>query len=166
MVGLAFESRDSWLAHKTESKMATSGAKLSEMEEKEPLDVHPGFMDVYHYAFCYVGVLTGMVILSPMAYYLFPIFTLLLSVTFSSFKNLGPYFRYNTYRDMINTPFAKFAPCWEATVERLVLLPFSILAFLCVNSMYPNKVNYQVTHLLNFYFLSFYFAFFLCLWNL
>lgn len=60
MVGLAFESRDSWLAHKSESKMATSGAKLTEMEEKEPLDVNPGFLDVYHYAFCYVGVLTGI----------------------------------------------------------------------------------------------------------
>lgn len=59
MVGLAFESRDSWLSHKIESKMATSGAKLTEMEEKEPLDIHPGFLDVFHYAFCYVGVLTG-----------------------------------------------------------------------------------------------------------
>lgn len=110
MVGLAFESRDSWLAHKTESKMATSGAKLSEMEEKEPMDVHPGFLDVYHYAFCYVGVLTG------------------------------PYFRYNTYRDMINTPFAKYAPCWDATVSRLLLLPFTVIAFVIVNGIYPNKM--------------------------
>lgn len=53
----------------------------------------------------------------------------------------GPYFRYNTYRDMINTPFAKFAPCWDATLSRLLLLPFTVIAFILVNSLYPNHVS-------------------------
>ncbi|XP_071953393.1 lysophospholipid acyltransferase 7-like [Antedon mediterranea] len=69
MVGLAFEIQDSW---KAKEKIAKS--KTEEIDNRTlmaVIDEAPGIIDVFMYAYCYIGILTG------------------------------PYYKYKVYRDMI-----------------------------------------------------------------
>lgn len=67
MVGLALEVHETAKLNK-QLKQSKTGAKdnqdpkadLKEIElALEYQGVSPGFLDVFHYAFCYIGVLTG-----------------------------------------------------------------------------------------------------------
>uniref|UniRef100_T1JBR7 Lysophospholipid acyltransferase 7 n=1 Tax=Strigamia maritima TaxID=126957 RepID=T1JBR7_STRMM len=71
MVGLAFEVRD------TQTK-TIGKTKMSDLEYR-CCRVNPGFMDVFHYSFCYIGLITG------------------------------PYFSFKTYMDWLHMPFSKLA---------------------------------------------------------
>ena len=59
MVGICFEVHDSW---KKEGKLK----KVEDEAEKEKLTlelkyekIDPNIQDIFHYAYCYLGVLTG-----------------------------------------------------------------------------------------------------------
>lgn len=56
LVGLAFEVNTSYqLRKKRDTGQKTDEEKL----EDELNDVNPGFFDIFHYTFNYIGVLTG-----------------------------------------------------------------------------------------------------------
>lgn len=61
MVGLAFEVHNTYrLQKQVQSRTADSDiSQLTELELKFN-GVQPAFLDVIHYAFCYIGVLTGI----------------------------------------------------------------------------------------------------------
>ncbi|KAG7210426.1 hypothetical protein KM043_011958 [Ampulex compressa] len=68
-----------------------------------------GFLDVIHYAFSYMGVLTG------------------------------PYYRYRTYWDSFYRPFAKYTDPWPLTFYKLKqAFAFAILFFV-MNWLFPSK---------------------------
>ncbi|KAG8226559.1 hypothetical protein J437_LFUL000642, partial [Ladona fulva] len=102
LVGLAFEVYD---ACKLKKKIDT----LSVEDQWCPTMPLPGFMDVFHYSFCYAGVLTG------------------------------PYFRYRTYLDFLYSPFSRQAPCLEATSQKLMYVPMYSTLFLISGYMFPLK---------------------------
>ncbi|XP_071444168.1 lysophospholipid acyltransferase 7-like [Hetaerina americana] len=101
LVGLAFEVHD---ANKLNKK--NNDNNEDQWELTTPL---PGLVDIFHYSFCYAGVLTG------------------------------PYFRYRTYLDFLHTPFSKQADCLEATVQKLKYVPMYAALFLISASIFPLK---------------------------
>ncbi|XP_046393974.1 lysophospholipid acyltransferase 7-like [Ischnura elegans] len=102
LVGLAFEVNEA----RKMNKKNDEGNNEDQWERTTPL---PGFMDIFHYSFCYAGVLTG------------------------------PYFRYRTYLDFLHTPFAKYANCLEATVNKLKYVPMYAALFLISGYVFPLK---------------------------
>jgi lysophospholipid acyltransferase 7 len=57
LVGLAFEVHDSAMAEKNKDSDIADDSPLVEPEVCRIAP--PGFMDIFHYSFCYIGVLTG-----------------------------------------------------------------------------------------------------------
>ncbi|KAL7288396.1 hypothetical protein TKK_0017486 [Trichogramma kaykai] len=68
-----------------------------------------GFMDVFHYCFTYIGVLTG------------------------------PYYRYRTYWDSLHRPFAMKADHWAHTYPKLILSACFTAIFLTTNYVFPAR---------------------------
>ncbi|CAK9817028.1 Lysophospholipid acyltransferase 7 [Anthophora quadrimaculata] len=68
-----------------------------------------GFMEVFHYAFSYMGVMTG------------------------------PYYRYRTYWDHLHRPFAKYTEPWPQTLHKLKQIACFIVLFLIMSNLYPTK---------------------------
>lgn len=60
LIGLAFEVHDTALADK--KKDSADYSPEIELESEATRVVPPDILDVYHYSFCYIGVLTGTVI--------------------------------------------------------------------------------------------------------
>lgn len=105
LVGLAFEVHDSAALKNTEDKKNDS---------KEMSDfVNPGFFDIFHYAYSYVGVLTG------------------------------PYHKYKTYLDWLESPFALYAPCKDATIQKIKYIPLYAGLFLLATHYFP--ISYAET---------------------
>ncbi|XP_043283396.1 lysophospholipid acyltransferase 7 [Venturia canescens] len=67
------------------------------------------FLDVFHYGFSYMGLLTG------------------------------PYYRYRTYWDCINRPFSKYANSWKATEDKLKLIGVLIVLHLVSGYLFPTN---------------------------
>ena len=66
-----------------------------------------GFMDVFHYAYSYMGLLTG------------------------------PYYRYRTYWDHLRRPFGKYMDVMPMTLYKLKQTICYIVLFLLMNHLYP-----------------------------
>lgn len=97
LVGLAFELHDTTKAiedEKNDPEFETS--KIPE----------PSQGDIFHYSFCYIGILTG------------------------------PYYSYRMYLDMLNSPFLKYVSCWDHTLERVKMLPLYAVLFLIFSSYF------------------------------
>jgi hypothetical protein len=54
VVGLAFEVHNTAAAAKK-----TGGGDSAAFAELEAAEVHPSFLDSFHYVFCYIGIMTG-----------------------------------------------------------------------------------------------------------
>ncbi|XP_067006085.1 lysophospholipid acyltransferase 7 isoform X2 [Anabrus simplex] len=107
LVGLAFEAHDSATKHSKVNESESSAVSA----EKEATIIDPGFWDIFHYAFCYVGVLTG------------------------------PYYRYRTYWDWLHSPFSTSADCLGATLQKLKHVPIFAGLFLLVSYLCPLKYS-------------------------
>lgn len=60
VIGVCFEVHDTWLK-RGQIKKLEDKEKIAQLElELKYEEVDPTPMDIFHYAFCYVGVLTGM----------------------------------------------------------------------------------------------------------
>lgn len=106
-MGLAFEVHDSYVLQKNEAALdppVVSGRN----------HVKPNLLDIFHFSFCYIGVLTG------------------------------PYFSYKTYNDYFSTRFHEFAPCGLATMNKIKIIPFLAAVYLLTTYYYPLKVCTQM----------------------
>ncbi|RZF40998.1 hypothetical protein LSTR_LSTR006301 [Laodelphax striatellus] len=103
LVGLAFEVHDSVKVAK--EKDLNDDSPHAEFESSRIAT--PGFMEIFHYSFCYIGVLTG------------------------------PYFKYRMYWDLFNAPFSDNADCLRDTTNKLKPVPFFGLAFLISSYFFP-----------------------------
>ncbi|XP_038068569.1 lysophospholipid acyltransferase 7-like [Patiria miniata] len=99
LVGVAFEVHDS---HEIETKQknATSDQQIQGSAKSRYVAViqKPGVLDVFQYAFCFIGIITG------------------------------PYYKYKTYYDMIHCENSQDIPSIEPMVDRLkTLVPVGLL---------------------------------------
>lgn len=104
LIGLAFEVNTADSAKKAKDE------KLSK-EEINYLQIEPCFIDIFHYAFNYAGVLTG------------------------------PYYKYRTFLDFINKPYSRYADCKQTTIDKLKWIPLFAVLFLLITSVYPIDVS-------------------------
>ncbi|XP_072932063.1 lysophospholipid acyltransferase 7 [Epargyreus clarus] len=108
VVGVAFEINGSWLA-------TTKGKKDDEKKSDKVKDtdddfvefINPSFMDLFHYAFNYIGLLTG------------------------------PYYRYRTFDDYFHLPFSKYVDCTGFTINTLKIVPLYISLYLAFTHLWP-----------------------------
>ncbi|GJQ81851.1 hypothetical protein Trydic_g9878 [Trypoxylus dichotomus] len=110
LVGLAFEVNSSYQLKK---KRDTANKTVEEKLEDETNDINPSLLDIFHYTFNYIGVLTG------------------------------PYYRYRTFRDYFNLPFAESSPWKDATIQKIVYVPIYATLFLLSTSIWP--LSYALT---------------------
>ncbi|XP_075231970.1 membrane bound O-acyltransferase domain containing farjavit [Lycorma delicatula] len=103
LIGLAYEVHDSVAAAR--EKDLNDDSPHSELESSRIAT--PGFIDIFQYAFCYIGVLTG------------------------------PYYKYRMYCDAFNTPFSEYADCLNETFNKLKPIPFFIISFLISSYYFP-----------------------------
>ncbi|UYV80621.1 MBOAT7 [Cordylochernes scorpioides] len=90
--------------------------EVHESESKNP----PSFVNYFHYSFCLPGVLTGTEHFSCWAVWL-----------------LGPYFKYSTYKAMLQAPYLHHVP-WRAHLqERLLPVPLYLILFLAASYLWP-----------------------------
>ncbi|KAL5286735.1 MBOAT7 family protein [Megaselia abdita] len=85
MVGVAFEKNQSFL----KMKQRDQGSTEVEITDYDVEIQSISFVELFHYAFNYIGVLTG------------------------------PFYRYRTFRDYFETPFKEFSKPLENTIEKL-----------------------------------------------
>lgn len=97
IIGFAFE-KNSVLAKVKEGKELTGA-------EREICD--STVMDIAHYCFNYIGLLTG------------------------------PYYTYRTFYDYFHTPYHKHADCLKATLTIFKYIPFYILLYVIVSCIWP-----------------------------
>lgn len=107
MVGLAFELNTSYTSKK---KIDKSDKTVEEQLKTESIEFDLTFIEVFHYAFNYIGVLTG------------------------------PYFRYRTFRDSFERPFSQYVDWKRATLQKLKYVPFFAILFLWGTYNWPLSV--------------------------
>lgn len=116
LVGLAFEvnAAATKSAEIGQAKKNEDGATTA-LSENEKALLKLDMLDVFHYCFNYVGILTG------------------------------PYFTFKTFRDAIYLPFSSNANCIEATLEKLKVIPLYAGLFLLISYIWPLHVSIQYT---------------------
>lgn len=106
LVGLAFELNTSY----TSKKQKDTGNKTKEEQlQTESIEFELTFIEIFHYAFNYIGVLTG------------------------------PYFRYRTFRDLFERPFAQFVDWKTSTFNKLKYVPLYAALFMWGTYNWPLK---------------------------
>lgn len=111
VVGVAFEINGSWLAVGEKKKSEQQENPVSRDGIDKDADfleiINPDFIDLFHYTFNYVGLLTG------------------------------PYYRYRTYDDYFHLPFSKYADCFGFTINTLKTVPLYISLYLAFSNIWP-----------------------------
>ncbi|PSN54449.1 Lysophospholipid acyltransferase 7 [Blattella germanica] len=104
VAGLAFEVHNTAAAAKKKDQDGSTS-----LPELEAASVNPGFLDIFHYTFSYIGIMTG------------------------------PYYTYRTYYDWLEYPFSSFAPCVDATIQKIKFVPMFAILFLIASAVFPLK---------------------------
>lgn len=105
IIGFAFE-KNSVL---TKVKMAEKKDEKLELTDAEKEIKNSSFVDIFHYCFNYIGLLTG------------------------------PYFTYRTFYDYLNYPFYKHVDCLKVTLQKMAWVPFYTALFLLTSYIWPSE---------------------------
>ncbi|KAF5295178.1 hypothetical protein FQR65_LT10566 [Abscondita terminalis] len=97
LVGLAYEVNSSYSLKKNVEKSLEDESNL----------INPNLIDIFHYAFNYIGVLTG------------------------------PYYRYRTQLDFFNRPFSSYVNHKEETLKKMLFIPLYVVLFLSASYYWP-----------------------------
>jgi len=121
MVGLALEVQETAKLKREVAKLNAGDILNDNQGRKEGTsdvelalkyqEVAPSFMDVMHYAFCYIGVLTG------------------------------PYYKYRTYWDMLHSVDSYKSSYINHALQRAKRLPLYTILFLIGSHYFPLSVN-------------------------
>ncbi|XP_045601058.1 lysophospholipid acyltransferase 7 [Procambarus clarkii] len=107
LIGVCFEVHDTW-RKRGEAKKEDDEKKVKLELELKYEGVDPTPLDIFHYAFCYVGVLTG------------------------------PYYKYRVYEDMLQgAPLNSGLDCLQAMLRRIWVVPLYAGAFLLSDYFFP-----------------------------
>lgn len=101
VVGLAFEVHDLY-SEKKENEIVEDKVDIN--------NKFPTFMDIFHFAYCYIGVLTG------------------------------PYYSYKTYNDYFKNGFYKYTDCKNMVLKKLAFVPLYSAVYLITTHYYPIQV--------------------------
>ncbi|CAL4091818.1 unnamed protein product, partial [Meganyctiphanes norvegica] len=108
LVGLCFEVHDTWRKSGELKKTSNEEEKKLLELQLEHEEVNPSAMDVFHYAFCYLGALTG------------------------------PYYKYRTYCDLIHVKWMNAnVDCFKAMLNRIRVVPVYVILFLLTDYFFP-----------------------------
>ncbi|XP_049869111.1 lysophospholipid acyltransferase 7-like [Pectinophora gossypiella] len=108
VVGVAFEINGSWRAVGAGKKKEDKPDNDKKEKDADFLEIHnPSLMDLFHYSFNYVALLTG------------------------------PYYRYRTFDDYFNLPYSKYADCAGFTINTLKTVPLYISLYLAMSNVWP-----------------------------
>ncbi|XP_045772314.1 lysophospholipid acyltransferase 7-like [Maniola jurtina] len=112
VVGVAFEMNGSWLAmakaKKVEQKVAEKESEEKPLKDDDFVElINPEFIDLFHYCFNYIGLLTG------------------------------PYYRYRTFDDYFRLPYSKYVDCFGFTINTLKIVPLYISLYLALSNVWP-----------------------------
>ncbi|KAG8181100.1 hypothetical protein JTE90_003149 [Oedothorax gibbosus] len=99
MVGLAYEVNMHSL------KQASNDE--SDKQKEYFMRIKPSFFDIFHYSFCYAGVL------------------------------VGPYYRYRTFEDLFNKPYSKSVSHNDFLKKRIIVVPLYIFLYLLSDYFFP-----------------------------
>lgn len=97
IIGFAFERSDV-------IKKSKEGGELSRVDQEIRDST---IMDIIHYCFNYMGLLTG------------------------------PYYTYRSFSDYFQSPYQKHVDTWKATFERLKFVPLYVALFLIADKIWP-----------------------------
>jgi len=106
MMGLAFEVHDSIGRKKTLAKEDDKSSNLQLESDLRSIE-NPSAKDIFHYAFCHAGILTG------------------------------PYYSFRTWTDMYGQRWSRWANCDKALVERGYILPVYVILFILSGRFFP-----------------------------
>ncbi|XP_063824859.1 lysophospholipid acyltransferase 7-like [Ostrinia nubilalis] len=111
VVGVAFEINGSWLAmtkkKKEEKDVPPESVVIKEKDDDFVEFINPNLIDLFHYSFNYVGLLTG------------------------------PYYRYRTFNDYFYLPFSKYCDCTGFTINTLKTVPLYVSLYLGLSNLWP-----------------------------
>lgn len=108
LVGICFEVHDTWKKRGMLKKSESEEDKKNLVIQLKYEEVDPSPMDVFHYAFNYVGVLTG------------------------------PYYKYRVYSDMLKgTAIDGGVDCFKSMLQRIWVVPLYAVAFLLTAHYFP-----------------------------
>ncbi|XP_053607344.1 lysophospholipid acyltransferase 7 [Plodia interpunctella] len=109
VVGVAFEINGSWLAisKKKKNEDKESSTELKEKDDEFLELISPNLVDLVHYSYNYIGLLTG------------------------------PYYRYRTFDDYFKLPFSKYVDCTGFTINTLKAVPLYISLYLALSNLWP-----------------------------
>lgn len=100
LVGIAFEVHDSHKLKKNREKGIPDPTDRQGQKKYMPVIEDPSVLDIVHYSYCFVGLLTG------------------------------PYFKFKTYKDMINNSKSAKVPTIQPLIEKMKVLPLLAILFL------------------------------------
>lgn len=106
-------------------------------------------MDVVHYSFGYMGVLTGKVRCINVDAKLLYIYIINMQRIDIQVVLIfaGPYYRYRTYWDSLYRPFSEYVDPWPLTYYKLKQIAAFITLFLAINHLFPSDVMFIILHL-------------------
>ncbi|XP_064084909.1 lysophospholipid acyltransferase 7-like isoform X1 [Macrobrachium nipponense] len=108
LVGVCYEVHDTWKKRGLLKKEEDEEVKAKLKQELKYEEVDPSPADIFHYAFNYVGVLTG------------------------------PYYKYRVYADMLHGTFVDSGlNCVQAMLQRIWVVPLYSVAFLITSHFFP-----------------------------
>ncbi|XP_054762558.2 lysophospholipid acyltransferase 7-like [Lytechinus pictus] len=98
LIGVAFEIHDTYKIRQAASSKEQEEGKAGKTKRYVPVIIEPTVEELFHYCFCFVGLLTG------------------------------PYYKYKTYYDMLHHPNSASLPSIGPMLDRIkVLLPVGIV---------------------------------------
>ncbi|VVC95550.1 unnamed protein product [Leptidea sinapis] len=108
VIGVAFEMNGSWLAVVNPKKKGNEEiSKINDRDEEFIELINPNIIDLVHYSFNYIGLLTG------------------------------PYYRYRTFNDFFHLPYSKYVDCLGFTINTLKIVPLYISLYLAFSHIWP-----------------------------
>ncbi|XP_045497757.1 lysophospholipid acyltransferase 7-like [Colias croceus] len=107
VIGVAFEMNGSWIAVAKAKKKDTETKEIKERDDEFLELINPDFIDLFHYAFNYIGLLTG------------------------------PYYRYRTFDDYFRLPYSKYVDCFGFTINTLKAVPLYVSLYLAFSNIWP-----------------------------
>ncbi|KAL4712266.1 hypothetical protein ACJJTC_004028 [Scirpophaga incertulas] len=107
IVGVAFEINGSWLMV-AKGKNKDSNADTPKEKDNDFVEIiNPSLIDLFHYSFNYIGLLTG------------------------------PYYRYRTFDDFFKLPFSKYVDYTSFTINTLKAVPIYVSLYLALSNIWP-----------------------------
>ncbi|XP_061377342.1 lysophospholipid acyltransferase 7-like [Danaus plexippus] len=107
VVGVAFEMNGSYLAMIERKRGDRRDDRPKDRDEDFVELINPDYVNLFHYTFNYIGLLTG------------------------------PYYRYRTYEDYFKLPFSKHVDCFGFTINTLKAVPLYVTLYLALSHLFP-----------------------------